>query len=43
MKILALMTFDIFRFSLGAALENLGHEVKYLGEFDASDLEKEIT
>lgn len=42
MKILALMTFDIFRFSLGAALEKLGHEVRYLGEFDASDLEKEI-
>ncbi|GIQ70816.1 CgeB family protein [Xylanibacillus composti] len=35
MRILALMTFDIFRNSLGASLESLGHEVRYLGKFDA--------
>lgn len=42
MKILALMTLDIFRFSLGDSLQQLGHEVRYLGEFDAEQLDAEI-
>ncbi len=42
MKILALMTFDIFRCSLGEAIKELGHEVLFLGEFDAAQLEKTI-
>ena len=42
MKILALMTFDIFRLSLGEALQQLGHEVKFLGEFDEDQLDAEI-
>ena len=42
MRILALMTFDIFRLSLGDALKKMGHDVRYLGDFDAAELEKEI-
>lgn len=43
MKILALMTFDIFRLSLGAALEHAGHEVRYLGDFNAGELDAVMT
>lgn len=42
MKILALMTFDIFKYSLGATFEKMGHEVHYLGEFDDAKLDKTI-
>lgn len=42
MRILALMTFDIFRKSLGAAFESIGHEVYYLGDFDAKQLANSI-
>lgn len=36
------MTLDIFQLSLGDALQQLGHEVRYLGEFDAEELDAEI-
>ncbi|WP_134684422.1 CgeB family protein [Brevibacillus migulae] len=42
MKILALLTFDIFRYSIGKALETLGHEVRYLERFDEELLENTI-
>ncbi len=42
MKILALMTFDIFRHSLGGALQELGHQVIVLDQFDADKLEQTI-
>jgi spore maturation protein CgeB len=41
-KILALMTFDIFIRSLGEALESLGHAVSYLREFEEAELEEAI-
>ncbi len=43
MRILALMTFDIFRLSLGAALEQAGHEVRFIEDFDAGELDAAIT
>ncbi|WP_207706799.1 DUF3880 domain-containing protein [Alkaliphilus pronyensis] len=43
MKILALMSLDVFRNSLGMALKELGHDVLFLGEFDLKLLENTIT
>ncbi|QIC05454.1 glycosyltransferase [Brevibacillus sp. 7WMA2] len=42
MKILALLSFEIFRFSIGKSLEKLGHEVIYLDNFDEHLLELTI-
>lgn len=42
MRILALMTFDIFQHSLGAALWQSGHQVSFLGDFTTERLEEEI-
>lgn len=42
MRILVLMTFDIFSKSMGGALENLGHEVHYLSHFNEGQLEETV-
>lgn len=42
MRILALMTFDIFRHSLGGALVQSGHQVLFLEDFTTGKLEEEI-
>lgn len=42
MKILALMTLDIFRLSLGTALQKLGHNVRFLESFSAASLNSTI-
>ena len=42
MKILGLLSFDIFRHSIGEALESLGHELCYLERFDEEQLENAI-
>ncbi len=42
MKILAILSFDIFRYSIGNALEKLGHEIIYLENFNEDTLEQAI-
>ncbi|GAA4706938.1 glycosyltransferase family protein [Brevibacillus fulvus] len=42
MRILALLSFDIFSCSIGKALESLGHEVCYLGSFELDQLDQTI-